>query len=751
MGTLPYLYSFKAHRSICTELMKLVDRIGRVFPEIEAARPRCASGIQALCLLNGTIEKARQILRYCCESSKLYLVITGDVIISRCQRSRNNFEQSLGQIQTMVPTMLAAEISQIIDDLNAATFMLDSSDEEAGKAVRELIQHGSFLSDSVAYSEMKALQVAAPRLHITSPKAILIEKRSIKKLLDKVGDTDPTKKKILKYFLYLLKKYGDLIMEEQIENPKAEHEGSVARTNSTNTSVYSQSVEEVESDIGIQQYEVQTDVLSRDTPPEEFKCPISMRLMYDPVVIASGQTFERMWIQKWFDDGNNACPKTKVKLPHCSLTPNTAMKHLISRWCEKHGVTIPDPSVQVFHSLDVSSTSITSLGSSMNDLHLPLDISNISFGSLDASYSSDSSRTRFADGSSLMLTRKTEDCLQFQSHASIIETDSEFLTRLSELNWDSQCKMVEDINSYLQYNNQSCYSMSSENFVDPLFRFLKDACEQHDARAQRAGSQLLLAFVSQNRSGLSYLHEDSFNLLVSFLDSEVTEETLAILEVLSGDPYCRTKITAAGALVPVLKILDSQSKEFQERAIKILHNLSSNCDICSQIISLECIPKLVPLINEGRIARYCMVLLKNLCETEKARIAVVETNGFISSVAELLESGSREEQEHAVAVLLSLCSQRIQYCQLVMVEGVIPSLVDISVNGNDRAKATALELLRQLRDIDHGNEQECFQSDVDTSRDGSQHTKEKKSSKTSGFFKMNLFSKPSSHASKKKR
>ncbi|KAF2290742.1 hypothetical protein GH714_015280 [Hevea brasiliensis] len=383
-----------------------------------------------------------------------------------------------------------------------------------------------------------------------------------------------------------------------------------------------------------------------------------MRLMYDPVVIASGQTFERMWIQKWFDDGNNACPKTKVKLPHCSLTPNTAMKHLISRWCEKHGVTIPDPSVQVFHSLDVSSTSITSLGSSMNDLHLPLDISNISFGSLDASYSSDSSRTRFADGSSLMLTRKTEDCLQFQSHASIIETDSEFLTRLSELNWDSQCKMVEDINSYLQYNNQSCYSMSSENFVDPLFRFLKDACEQHDARAQRAGSQLLLAFVSQNRSGLSYLHEDSFNLLVSFLDSEVTEETLAILEVLSGDPYCRTKITAAGALVPVLKILDSQSKEFQERAIKILHNLSSNCDICSQIISLECIPKLVPLINEGRIARYCMVLLKNLCETEKARIAVVETNGFISSVAELLESGSREEQEHAVAVLLSLCSQR---------------------------------------------------------------------------------------------
>lgn len=237
---------------------------------------------------------------------------------------------------------------------------------------------------------------------------------------------------------------------------------------------------------------------------------------------------------------------------------------------------------------------------------------------------------------------------------------------------------------------------------------------------------------------------------MSFLDSEVSEETLAILEVLSGHPHCRTKITAAGALFPLLKILESQSKEFQEQAIKILHNLSSDSDICSQIIHLECIPKLVPFISEGRIARYCMVLLKRLCDTEEARVAVAETNGCISSIAELLERGSPEEQEHAVAVLLSLCSQRVQYCQLVMDEGVIPSLVDISINGNDKAKVTALELLRQLRDVEYGKGQECFQSDVDVSRDGSQHTKEKKPSKTSGFFRS-FFPKPSSLAPKKKR
>lgn len=42
-----------------------------------------------------------------------FQVLTGDVLVSRCQGSRNNFEQSLGQIQTMVPAMLAAEVCQI--------------------------------------------------------------------------------------------------------------------------------------------------------------------------------------------------------------------------------------------------------------------------------------------------------------------------------------------------------------------------------------------------------------------------------------------------------------------------------------------------------------------------------------------------------------------------------------------------------------------------------------------------------------
>jgi len=64
----------QVHLALCTRLLQLVDRISSVIPEIEAARPRCSSGIKALSLLHETVEKAKILVQNCRESSKLYLV-----------------------------------------------------------------------------------------------------------------------------------------------------------------------------------------------------------------------------------------------------------------------------------------------------------------------------------------------------------------------------------------------------------------------------------------------------------------------------------------------------------------------------------------------------------------------------------------------------------------------------------------------------------------------------------------------------
>lgn len=78
-----YLSWSQVHHVMCTELMKLVDRVSSVFPEIEAARSRCSTGIQASCTLNRAIEKANLLLQYCSESSKLYLVYTFGCLVTK--------------------------------------------------------------------------------------------------------------------------------------------------------------------------------------------------------------------------------------------------------------------------------------------------------------------------------------------------------------------------------------------------------------------------------------------------------------------------------------------------------------------------------------------------------------------------------------------------------------------------------------------------------------------------------------------
>lgn len=62
------------HGDMCKELSGVLCKVLSIFPSLEGARPRSKSGIQALCSLHIALEKAKNILQHCSESSKLYLV-----------------------------------------------------------------------------------------------------------------------------------------------------------------------------------------------------------------------------------------------------------------------------------------------------------------------------------------------------------------------------------------------------------------------------------------------------------------------------------------------------------------------------------------------------------------------------------------------------------------------------------------------------------------------------------------------------
>lgn len=78
--------------------------------------------------------------------------------------------------------------------------------------------------------------------------------------------------------------------------------------------------------------------LSELNIPSDFRCPISLELMRDPVVVATGQSYDRESINLWIESGHNTCPKTGQTLAHTNLIPNCALKNLIAIWCREQRI-----------------------------------------------------------------------------------------------------------------------------------------------------------------------------------------------------------------------------------------------------------------------------------------------------------------------------------------------------------------------------------------------------------------------------
>jgi hypothetical protein len=71
--------------------------------------------------------------------------------------------------------------------------------------------------------------------------------------------------------------------------------------------------------------------------PSFFKCPISLELMRDSVVLCTGQSYKRSSIEPWLEAGNHTCPATMQTLASLEFVLNHMLRRLIQNWCEAHG------------------------------------------------------------------------------------------------------------------------------------------------------------------------------------------------------------------------------------------------------------------------------------------------------------------------------------------------------------------------------------------------------------------------------
>ncbi|KAG0493569.1 hypothetical protein HPP92_004563 [Vanilla planifolia] len=92
--------------------------------------------------------------------------------------------------------------------------------------------------------------------------------------------------------------------------------------------------------------------------PNDFLCPISLEIMMDPVIVATGQSYERSSIQKWLDAGHRTCPKTRQTLSH---------------WCEKNMVELMKKDALPSPELKDHNDKIKALVHNLSSLHLDVE------------------------------------------------------------------------------------------------------------------------------------------------------------------------------------------------------------------------------------------------------------------------------------------------------------------------------------------------------------------------------------------
>ncbi|KAL0335991.1 UNVERIFIED_CONTAM: U-box domain-containing protein 45 [Sesamum radiatum] len=157
-----------------------------------------------------------------------------------------------------------------------------------------------------------------------------------------------------------------------------------------------------------------------------------------------------------------------------------------------------------------------------------------------------------------------------------------------------------------------------------------------------------------------------------------------------------------------LAVNNNRNKELMLAAgvLPILEKMIASTDAVGAAtalyLNLSCLEEAKPVIGSSEAVPFLIWVLKDETDEQSssktARDQIIMAPGLISALATILDVGEPVEQEQAAACLLILCNSNEACSQMVLQEGVIPSLVSISVNGTVRGKQKAQKLLMLFRE-----------------------------------------------------
>ncbi|XP_050382627.1 U-box domain-containing protein 9-like [Argentina anserina] len=373
--------------------------------------------------------------------------------------------------------------------------------------------------------------------------------------------------------------------------------------------------------------------------PQEFRCPISGKLMTDPVVLATGQTYDRPFIQRLLNQGSRTCPQTNQLLAHTILTPNNLVHQLISQWCKEHGIDSPTPVQDIGEEVVASAD-----GNYLNAL-------------LEKTTSSSLTDQKQAAKELRLLTKRSSSFRAlFGESAEIIP---QMLSPLSQGQVSTHPDLQEDLittllNVSIHDNNKRLVAENS--LVIPLLiESLMSGTIQTKSNA--AATFFTLSAIDSNKTviGRSGALKPLINLLNEGNPLAMNDVSMAIY-LLCTDLENRERAVNAGAVWVILKkIMDGV---FIAGLLTTLAIISTNQKAIQDLCDLGAVSCLIKIIRESDCERNkenCIVIIYNICFRSRSKLKEIKDEEMANgTVSRLAQSGTSRAKRKATGILARL-------------------------------------------------------------------------------------------------
>ncbi|XP_056686947.1 U-box domain-containing protein 13 isoform X2 [Spinacia oleracea] len=371
--------------------------------------------------------------------------------------------------------------------------------------------------------------------------------------------------------------------------------------------------------------------------PDDFRCPISLELMKDPVIVSTGQTYERACIEKWIGAGHNTCPKTQQSLQNSSLTPNYVLRSLIAQWCEANGVELPK-------------------------------------------------RPGTANPT------KTASACSAAERSKI----DELLRKLHSGNPDDQRSAAGEIRLLAKRNADNRVAIAEAGAI-PL---LVDLLSTLDSRTQEhAVTALLNLSICDDNKG-SIINSGAVPGIVHVLKKgsmEGRENAAATLFSLSVVDENKVTIGASGAIPPLVMLLSEGTQRGKKDAATALFNLCIYQGNKGKAVRAGIVPTLMRLLTEPGTGMLdeALAILAILSSHPEGK-ATIGSADALPVLVDVITNGSPRNKENAAAVLVHLCSGDQNYLVAAQELGIMSPLLEMTQSGTERGKRKAQQLLDRM-------------------------------------------------------